>query len=180
MLLLVNRNLAKAESCFREVQEKLNDEAYSGWFLRFKNGSKYYYPRCYRERTQLDPSDAPCDCGGSTCGTYLWDHRNASLREWLGTVHVAGPTGVASPYISGLYLDDGWTANNSAPPPHGTISPPFPQNGYWTGHGPFGVSEVPSDWINHTSYTAVRCLCALVFAPSEDALLRACRRMLRP
>ena len=159
--MLVNRNLAKAESCFREVQEKLNDAAYSGWFLRFKNGSKYYYPRCYRERTQLDPSGhAPCDCGGSTCGTYLWDHRNASLREWLGTVHVAGPTGVASPYISGLYLDDGWTANNSAPPPHGTISPPFPPNGWWTGHGPFGVSEVPSDWINHTSYTAVRCLCS--------------------
>ena len=33
---------------------------------------------------------APCDCGAVPCGTYLWDHRNASLRAWLGTASPPG------------------------------------------------------------------------------------------
>ena len=31
-----------------------------------------------------------CDCGSLPCGEYLWDHRNASLREWLVEVFVWG------------------------------------------------------------------------------------------
>ena len=101
----VYRNLVKAESCFAEVQDKLSDPRFDGWFLKFANGSKYFDPRCYDHAAgwKLAAAEAHCDCGAVQCGTYLWDHRNRSLRKWLGTVHVAGPTGVESPFIDGLY-----------------------------------------------------------------------------
>ena len=134
----VYRNLAKAESCFAEVREKLSDHGWDGFFLKFANGSKYYDPRCYNHAAgwKMPIAEANCDCGSVPCGTYLFDHRNATLREWLGTVHVAGPTGVGSPHVDGLYIDDGWSADNTSPPapPH-TISPPWPRNGWWSGHG---------------------------------------------
>lgn len=51
-----------------------------------------------------------CDCGpGLPCGEYLWDHRNASLREWLVDEFVGGPNGLANPSVDGFFFDDGWS-----------------------------------------------------------------------
>lgn len=49
-----------------------------------------------------------CDCGGVPCGEYLWDHRNASMREWLINEHVMGATGLGNDNVTGFYFDDFW------------------------------------------------------------------------
>jgi hypothetical protein len=59
------------------------------------------------------------DCGANPCGEYLWDHRNASLREWLVDDFVLNPdTGLRNPNVDGYYLDDSWT-NYSRTTPRG-------------------------------------------------------------
>eukprot|EP00729_Bicosta_minor_P017387 gene17387-11685_t len=55
-----------------------------------------------------------CDCNGVPCGEYIWDHRNASLREWLVNEHVMGASsggtdGMANPNVTGFYFDDYWS-----------------------------------------------------------------------
>ena len=42
------------------------------------------------------------------CGEYLFDHRNASLREWLINEHVMGKLGMGNANVSGFYFDDEW------------------------------------------------------------------------
>lgn len=42
------------------------------------------------------------------CGEYIWDHRNASLRQWLVESHVMGSLGMANPNVTGFYFDDYW------------------------------------------------------------------------
>ncbi len=135
----VYKNIVKALPWMASVREKISDPAYAGWFLRFKAGGSrpdgtWHVPACdnnykpplcsalYHDQEQT-PSwphggdgdcGGPCDCGGVPCGEYLWDHRNASLREWLVDTYLAGPTGVGRASISGLYMDDAWT-NYSSP-----------------------------------------------------------------
>jgi len=54
------------------------------------------------------------DCGANPCGEYLWDHRNASLRDWLVTDFVSNPnTGIHNPNVDGFYFDDRWTHQGS-------------------------------------------------------------------
>jgi hypothetical protein len=93
---MVYRNLVKALPWYTDVREKLTDPAYSGWFLRFKNGASgtgYHVPACTGSGRAGDPrkcSDfyhdqdqtpghphgdgsctAACDCGdGLPCGEY--------------------------------------------------------------------------------------------------------------
>ncbi len=38
----------------------------------------------------------------ASTGEYLWDHRNASMRQWLISEHLLGPTGLGNPNISGF------------------------------------------------------------------------------
>ena len=87
----VYRNLVKALNWFGSVREKLDDPAYSGFFLKFdpnKNGS-YHVPACdanysppkcsvfYHDQEQTpEPRNhwdscgkGPCDCGKNPCGT---------------------------------------------------------------------------------------------------------------
>ena len=58
------------------------------------SGVKSYGKVCstlYHSQDQTPQSKVECagdcHCGGVPCGEYVWDHRNASLREWL--VHVS-------------------------------------------------------------------------------------------
>lgn len=91
------------------------DPAYSGWFLHF---AKNVTPHVPTDNTTLyhDHEQTPdrgmchgeCDCG-VPCGEYLWDHRNASLRDWLISEYIAGPTGMGNPNVDGLYIDDDWS-----------------------------------------------------------------------
>ena len=77
------RNLVKALPWFSDVRAKINDPAYSGWFLHTAHGqgSGYYH----------DSEQTPHgDCGGVVCGEYLWDHRNQSLRAFLVDTIIAG------------------------------------------------------------------------------------------
>ena len=120
----VYRNLVKALSWYEDVGAKLSDPAYSGWFLRFDpKRSNYSSPPCtegvcstaYHSQDQTPEHltgrkecKAKCDCGAVPCGEYLWDHRNASLREWLVSHHVMGALGMANENVSGFYFDDYW------------------------------------------------------------------------
>ena len=124
----VYRNLVKALPWYTSVREKLEDPAYSGWFLKFKDGVDGSYsvdPCTYDKCSELyhDQDQTPgyptgdgncaeeCDCGESLpCGEYLWDHRNgSSLRTWLVNEFVLGhASGVGHASVDGLYLDDNW------------------------------------------------------------------------
>ena len=123
----VYRNLVKALPWYTSVREKLQDPAYAGFFLKFRDDGKptranpctgEKCSRFYHDQDQTpehphgDGSCADeCDCGeGIPCGEYLWDHRNGSmLRNFLIDEFVLGPTGVANENIDGVFLDDGWT-----------------------------------------------------------------------
>ena len=80
-------------------------------------------PSCTRQlaASHLTPSfhplsSLPCcacrqtprgDCGaGIECGEYLYDLRNASLRAWLASDYLLGPTGLGSPAIHGFYFGE--------------------------------------------------------------------------
>jgi len=131
----VYRNIVKALPWFPSIAAKLRDPAYSGWFLPFKDSSsKTAASRCdtphrpqkqecsmlYHDQLQTPQypprgdafsancSSPGCDCGGVPCGEYLWDHRNASMREWLVNEHILGDTALGNPNISAIYLDDNW------------------------------------------------------------------------
>ncbi|CAE8624234.1 unnamed protein product [Polarella glacialis] len=133
----VYRNLVKALPWFTTVREKLNDPAYSGWFLRFKpSAAPYHVPACAaenqskcstfyhdQEQTPAVPTaaqphpdgsctDGVCDCGTQPCGEYLFDHRNGSmLRDWLIKEHIGGPAGLRNPSVHGFFMDDYWCSN---------------------------------------------------------------------
>ena len=94
----VYRNLVKALPWYRSVREKLTDPAYSGFFLKFKDGvnGTYHVPPCtgskcsafYHDQDQTpehprgDGSCADeCDCGaGIPCGEYLWGEPSDAIR----------------------------------------------------------------------------------------------------
>jgi hypothetical protein len=126
------KNIVKALPWMREVREKLEDPAYAGWFLTFKEGGvfpnkSWHVPACDtnydpplcspfyhdQEQTPEYPGQcvAPhCNCGGIPVGEYLYNHKNESLRDWLINDYILGPTGVSnSTGISGVYLDDQWS-----------------------------------------------------------------------
>mmetsp|Transcript_46647 Transcript_46647/g.77151 ORF Transcript_46647/g.77151 Transcript_46647/m.77151 type:complete len:468 (+) Transcript_46647:131-1534(+) len=112
----VYRNLVIAYAEFVQIREKLEDPAYSGWFLPFGNGSQM--PQCDSEGHCSDrfhtPSQRPGgDCGKIPCGWYVFDHRNgSSLRRWLVEELVLGSRyGLGNASISGFYLDDWYTAD---------------------------------------------------------------------
>ena len=46
--------------------------------------------------------------GGWGQGEYLFDHRNASLRDWLIDDYFFGPNCLGDDNIDGLILDDDW------------------------------------------------------------------------
>ena len=52
--------------------------------------------------------DEGCDCGAVPCGWYLFDHRNASAREWIVQSHILSYSGLLDNAISGYFLDDTW------------------------------------------------------------------------
>jgi hypothetical protein len=132
------RNCVKALPWFASVREKLDDPAYSGFFLKFKKGataSELHVSPCAPENMSKcsvyyhDQKQTPavpvvvngtmsnpdgdcigfCDSGLNPTGEYLWDHRNGSmLRDFLIDEHILGPTGVGNGDISGLFIDDFW------------------------------------------------------------------------
>ena len=124
----VYRNLVKALPWFPSVRAKLEDPAFAGWFLKYKdgiNGTGYTSPACtagkcsalFHDKDQTPQHDPhadgsctdPCDCGENLpCGEYIWDHRNSSLREFLIKEYAVGGTALGNPDIDGLFLDDDW------------------------------------------------------------------------
>ena len=89
----VYRNLVKALNWFGSVREKLDDPAYSGFFLKFDPTlkGKYHVPPCDESYSPPkcsvfyhDQEQSPghpkgdgncvekCDCGSNPCGEYLW------------------------------------------------------------------------------------------------------------
>jgi hypothetical protein len=127
----VYRQSVQAINSFTLVREKLDDPAYASWFLPFKPGGsvgpgRWNVPACdtafnpplcsamYWEDLQLPNATTcggPCNCttAGYPCGNYLFDLRNASLRAWMQSEYLLGPTGFGSGVVSGNYFDDGWS-----------------------------------------------------------------------
>ena len=130
----VYRNLVWAPSWFRDIRELLEDPAYAGFFVRYKPNGPYKNNNCTgrlcsgafhatfqtmlpanttapaRARTQAGVCDEEgCDCGGVVpCAWYLFDHRNASAREWIVQKHLLSPAGLLDGAIAGYFLDDTW------------------------------------------------------------------------
>ena len=103
---MVYRNRVKAEPFFNSIRPKLEDPAYSAWFLHFSstpplpNGT-WNSPKCDENYSPPlcsdlyhfpggpslsgDPGNPPCDpphcdCGGIVpCASYVYDWRNAHL-----------------------------------------------------------------------------------------------------
>jgi len=97
----------KALPWFSAVRKKLDDPAFSGFFLKFNSTSgQPHVPRCdnrtsppkcsifYHDQLQspewngtvdvhsLNDGNCTaggCDCGKNPCGEYLYDHRNGSM-----------------------------------------------------------------------------------------------------
>jgi hypothetical protein len=64
-------------------------------------------------------AEPACDCGGVPCGEYVFDFRAANvtvagqtLVSWFTEEHFFGPTGLGNADISGLNVDDYWSAAN--------------------------------------------------------------------
>lgn len=134
----VYRNGIKALPWFTSVREKLEDPAYSGFFIKFNgttaaNGTipTAHVPACdshfspakcsslYHDQVQtpqypkgslLDGScSKPCDCGLVPCGEYVFDHRNGTmLQQWFVDEYFGGDTALGNANVDGFYIDDAW------------------------------------------------------------------------
>ena len=71
---------------------------------------------------------------------YLWDHWNASLRQWLIDEFVLDSnTGLGNPAIDGFYFDDSWHTAPTPPPAKGNwgscnaspLGGASEEDGYW-------------------------------------------------
>lgn len=69
----------------------------------------------------------------------LWDHRNASLREWLVNDFLLGPTGLGNGNVSGFYLDDNW---HNTTQPNASWQPPLG----FCDHSPIGGPSEENFW----------------------------------
>merc|ERR1712232_993822 len=103
----------------KSVQEVIKDQRYWGYFLPLKGcmpePGKYVcgpepYQNLYNQDNWDEKQAPPPDplCGG-VCTEYVFDHTNASLREWLLGEYYFGETGAGNPKIGGFYIDDYWT-----------------------------------------------------------------------
>jgi hypothetical protein len=157
----VYRNLVKALPWFTNVNTKLRDPAYRDWFLPFAvpgpfGNNTYHVPQCddnfdpplcsdrYHDQEQTpehphgDGSCAePCDCNGVPCGEYLWNPAllasgNTSLRDYIVSEVILGPTALGNANVSGFYLDDIWS--NTTDPQ----LPWMPAIGFCDTKSPFG------------------------------------------
>ena len=111
----IYRNSIKALPWFTSVREKLQDRAFWGWFLPYKNCTNY---ECGPNAThnlyhdfEQTPNARGDGCGeGVECGEYLFDLRNASLRAWMQGPYLTSPVGLGSGFIKGFFFDDSWSA----------------------------------------------------------------------
>lgn len=120
----VYRNLVQPYANFVQLREKIEDPQYSGWFIHFGAGNdEKKTPRCeFNPRlnkqlctdlfhTKLAWTENGHDCGDHIpCGDYVFDHRNASLREWIVSDFMMGDAlGMGNrTAVDGFLLDDFW------------------------------------------------------------------------
>ena len=121
----VYRNVAKGLPWFTLVREKLVDRAFERWFLPWAACKDY---DCGDNATAnlyhsfLQTPNATGDCGvGVVCAQYFFDLRNASLRAWLASDYILGPTGLGHPSIRGFFFDDLWYRNGPGDMPPGVV-----------------------------------------------------------
>lgn len=125
----VYRNKIKALNWYTSVRVKLDDPAYAGWFVKFKDykgpssNHSYHVPACTYEKCSgfyHDQEQTPehphgdgscvdeCDCGKAPCGEYIFDHRNDSFADWfINEYMITKETLLHKPISIGLgWLDD--------------------------------------------------------------------------
>jgi len=128
----VYRNLAQGYANFVQLREKLEDPAYSGWWIKFGPHNDpmltppcEFNPRLNRTlctdlfHTRLAWTEKGHDCGDRVpCGDYVFDHRNQSLRHWLVEEYFMGRMGMGHAAVEGFLIDDWWTHGGPAEVPH--------------------------------------------------------------
>jgi len=118
---------------YTSVRTILDDDAYSDWFIKFKEEGPWYSPKCdnnydppkcsdyfhMQEQTPNYPHGdgdcaAPaCDCGTKPCGFYLWNHSSTTVvngqtfQEWFIHSYMFNEVG-KSDLVSGFFWDDVW------------------------------------------------------------------------
>ena len=112
----VYRNSCKALPWHTSVRTLLEDKSHWGLFVPFAGcmPSPGVYT-CGPNATQNlyhDFEQTPHgDCGnGVECGEYVFDARNASVRDFFLGDYFFGPTGAGSSVVDGFYVDDGWSS----------------------------------------------------------------------
>ena len=104
---------SKALPWMTSVREKLEDRNYERWFIPKPTCLAYDCGDNATANLWHDESQTPNatgDCGnGVECGQYLFDLRNASLREWMASSEYLGTNrSLGNPSITGFYFDDPW------------------------------------------------------------------------
>lgn len=118
---------------YTAVRKLLDDDAYSPWFINFKEKGPWKSPKCdsygnppkcsdkyhMQEQTPGFPHGdgdcaAPgCDCGKAPCGFYLWNHSSTAVvhgqtfQQWFINDYMLNRVGM-SPLVSGFFWDDFW------------------------------------------------------------------------
>ncbi len=114
------RNGIKALPWFTTVRKLLEDQSQWGLFMPLANcspapGVYVCGPNAtnnlYHDFEQT-PHGTLDECGvGVQCGEYVFNHRNASLTDFLLGDYFFGETSSLSPYVDGYYVDDGWSSS---------------------------------------------------------------------
>ena len=134
---MVYRNLVKALPWFTQVREKLEDSRYWGFFLRKATPTgDDATGQLYHDFEQTPRGD----CGkGVECGEYLWNHTNGSmLTKFFVDTFIGGDQGMASPFIDGFFIDDGWSASGPSEENKNAVNQ--------TGMSPADVAAMTKAW----------------------------------
>lgn len=122
------RNGIKALPWFTSVRQLLEDRSQWGLFMPYagclQNGQYVCGPNA-TQNLYHDFEQAPRgDCGlGVDCGEYVFNHRNASLRDFLLGDYFFGNTSAGNPLVQGFYVDDGWSSSGpSEMDPNATVA----------------------------------------------------------
>ena len=102
---LVYRQAMLAISWMESCRAVMYDEAFSGYFLRYKSGAVWRQDGAACDNG--NPDDPAGDC-------MIWNWTNASARRYFQDVVVGGPRGTGSELVDGIFLVSGLIA---LPPP---------------------------------------------------------------
>ena len=124
---LVYRQAMLAISWMESVRAVMYDEAFAGYFLRYKSGAVWRQDGAACD--DGNPDDPAGDC-------MVWNWTNASARRYFQDVVVGGPHGTGSDLVDGIFLDD---------PGPGTVAQPMFEYIKWVDRAAAGIGMSPAE-----------------------------------